>query len=399
MSAPQALADVLVRQQEEEREQALRALLMQPLLPATDPAYPLVRRHVEALREWLQRELGWPLQLEREAARLYKRPADSRDAERGGAGFDRGRYVLLCLVCMVLERADAQITLRMLGERLREAGADPELAAAGFAFTLEPIRERRDLVFVCRFLLELGVLARVAGDEEGFVSQSGDVLYDVHRRVLALLPGSVRGASLIHAGAPTLDFESQLAALIEEFVADSEEGRRSAIRHRLARRLLDDPVLYHDRLSEAEQAYFISQRGPLASRLAAATGLIAELRAEGVALVDPDGELSDERLPAQGTEAHVTLLLAEHLAAAARVDPERLHSLAELAAFVRAAGDRYGRYWRKSAREAGSERALAEQAIERLQRLSLVCRVEGAVRVRPALFRFALAEPETGSLL
>src|SRR5438105_10550428 len=97
------LADVLVHQRDEERERALRALLMQPLLPSSDPAYALVRRHTEYLRDWLARECGWPLLIERDAARLYKRPADTADATRGAPDFGRARYLLLCLVCAVLE--------------------------------------------------------------------------------------------------------------------------------------------------------------------------------------------------------------------------------------------------------------------------------------------------------
>ncbi len=107
--------------------------------------------------------------MERQCARLYKRAASLDDATRGLPEFDRDRYVLLCLACAVLERAESQITLRSLGERLLEAAAEPELTACGFAFTLEGARERRSLVGVCRLLLELGVLMRVAGDEEGYV--------------------------------------------------------------------------------------------------------------------------------------------------------------------------------------------------------------------------------------
>src|SRR2546429_230295 len=138
------LADVLVHQRDEERERALRALLMQPLLPSSDPAYALVRRHTEYLRDWLARECGWPL------------------------------------------------------------------------------------------LLESGVLARVAGDEDAWVGRGtssdaeADVLYDVHRRVLALLPASSRGASLIEATAAPHDLEARLAALGEEFVAEGEGGLRAA---------------------------------------------------------------------------------------------------------------------------------------------------------------------------
>lgn len=387
------LKDVLQLQAAEERERALRALLMRPLMPAGDPALELVRRHAAYLRDWFGRETGWNLQVERQCARLYKRAATIDDPTRGLPDFDRDRYVLLCLACSVLERADSQVTLRSLGERLLEAAADPGLAACGFVFTLEGARERRSLVGVCRLLLELGVLMRVAGDEEGYVNQSGDVLYDVHRRVLARLPAGTRGASLIAMTQADLDFDGRLAALVDEYVPDSIEGRRLALRHRLARRLLDDPVVYHDDLSADEREYLVSQRGPLAYRLAQGAGLTAELRAEGLALVDADGELSDKHLPAVGTEAHATLLVAEHLARTARTETARIHALHELAGYLRQAADRYGRFWRKDAREAGAEVALATEAVSRLEALRLVRSLEHGVQALPALHRYAITEP------
>lgn len=389
------LKDVLTQQQEEERERALRALLMRPLIASRDPDLELVRRHAEYLRDWFGREAGWNLQVERQCARLYKRPAMFTDFTRGLPEFDRERYALLCLACAVLERAESQITLRALGERLLESAADPELASRGFTYTLASARERRALVAVCRLLLELGVLARVAGDEEAYVNQSGDVLYDVHRRVLARLPSGTAGASLIAATQPDLDFDGRLSALNDEYVPDSPESRRTALRFRLARRLLDDPVLYHDELTSEELEYLASQRGPMVYRLAQATGLTAELRAEGLALVDADGELSDKHLPAVGTEAHATLLVAEYIARAAKTDAAAIHSLHELAAFLRDAADRYGRYWRKDAREAGAEIELAREAVDRLVALRLVQHVESGVRPLPALHRYTISEAQT----
>ena len=94
--------------QREEFTAALRALLMTPLMTPAHAEFTAVRRHAEALREWFVREAGWPLHIERDAARLYKRPADVRDASRGLPGYERRRYVLLCLACAVLERAAPQ---------------------------------------------------------------------------------------------------------------------------------------------------------------------------------------------------------------------------------------------------------------------------------------------------
>jgi uncharacterized protein (TIGR02678 family) len=385
--------------QREEFRLAVRALLMHPLMGPDHEAFPAVRRQAERLRDWFAREAGWPLHVEREGARLYKRPADPDDATRGLPSYDRRRYTLICLACAVLERSDPQITLHLLGERLLTQAAEPGLAAQGFAFTLATAGERRELVTVCRTLLELGVLSRVAGDEDGFIQGGGqaDALYDVQRRPLAGMLAAVRGPSTWRQEEAPASPEARLRALITEHMPDSDESRRTVIRHRLARRLLDDPVVYVDGLDAEAAAYFSNQRGAMAARLCEATGLIAEHRAEGLALTDETGSLTDVQMPAEGTEAHATLLLAELLAGRMR-DQKTGSALAvtldAAAAFLREARERYGRYWRKSAREPGSERELVEIAIDRLEKLQLIRRDGALVQPRPALARFALAEAE-----
>jgi uncharacterized protein (TIGR02678 family) len=390
------------RFQREEFRACVRALLMTPLMSPADDDFAAVRRQAEALREWFSREAGWMLQVEREGARLYKRPGNLTDAMRGLPGYDRRRYVLLCLACAVLERADPQITLRLLGERLLELAAEPAL---DFTFTLEAQHERRELVSVCRTLLGLGVLHRVAGDEETFVQAGGDqadALYDVQRRMLAGMLAAVRGPSTWAPEEAPVTLEARLQALVDEHVADSEEGRRTALRHQLARRLLDDPVVYVETLDPEARAYFFNQRGTMAARLCDAAGLVAEQRAEGLALVDEAGLLTDVAMPAEGTDAHVTLLVAEHLAAGQRqrrkdgADTTQAPVMREhdIADFLHEAKGKYGRYWRKSAREPGAERELAAIAIDRLEKLQLAVRKAGAVHPLPALARFALGEAE-----
>ena len=398
------------RHQQEEFRTALRALLMTPLMNPSHDAFAAVRHHADALRDWFAREAGWVLLIEREGARLYKRPADLLDATRGLPGYDRRRYVLLCLACAVLDRAEAQITLRVLGERLLMLAAEPALAARGFAFTLVAQHERRELVSVCRTLLALGMLQRVAGDEEAFVQAGGeqaDALYDVQRRALAGMLAAVRGPSTWPAEEAPVTLAERLRALVDEHVADSDEGRRSALRHHLTRRLLDDPVVYTASLDPEARAYFMNQRGAMAARLCEATGLTAEQRAEGLALFDAAGELTDVSMPAEGTEAHATLLVAELLASAQRrsamaptdaeAQPGTFTREHDIAAFLRDARDRYGRFWRKSAREPGAENELAALALERLEKLQLITRSAGIVQPLPALARFALGDGEVAA--
>lgn len=391
-----AIGDRQAQHRREEYRSAVRALLMRPLMTSGDPDFGAVRRHADALRTWFARETGWTLHIERDCARLYKRPADLLDATRGLPGFDRRRYVLLCLAAAVLERAEPQITLRVLGDRLLTLATEPALAERGFTFGLENAHERRELVAVCRSLLDRGVLARVAGDEETYVlghaGSGGDALYDIHRRVLAGLLAAVRGPSTWTPEAAPRDLDARLTAVVTEHLPESDEGRRTALRHHLSRRLLDDPVVYFDELDADARAYLTNQRGPMAARLCEDSGLTAEQRAEGVALVDEPGVLTDTAMPAEGTEAHVTLLVAEFLADTQRESAEAVVSEAEVADFIRMAAASYGRYWRKSAREPGGEKELAEAALSRLAMLRLIWRKDGAIRPRPALARVALGE-------
>jgi uncharacterized protein (TIGR02678 family) len=373
-----------------QRQTAMRALLARPLLVAdTDvEALVLVRRHLPELREWLSRETGWRLVADSGTARLFKTATVLSDATHPARGhnkepFGRRRYVTLCLALSALARADAQVTLGSLADDVLTAAAGPELVAAGFTLTLDSRADRSDLVAVVRLLLGWGVLSRVAGDEDAYLSAGTDVLYDVRRPVLGVLLSGARGPSTVTAGT----FDGRLAELTAEPVAESDDLRNQALRRRLTRRLLDDPVVYYDELDEDERAYLLSQRAAITRRIEEASGLIPELRAEGIAMVDPEDELTDVRMPEQRTDGHVTLLTAEYLAHREQA------TLDELRAFVRQAAARHAGYWRKGVTEPGADAELLAVALEKLSALRLVEVSGHLVRGRPAIARFALDEP------
>jgi uncharacterized protein (TIGR02678 family) len=385
-----ALGDAMSASRADELRRAARALLRRPLLRATDPAFVLIRRYAPELREWFDRNTGWRLHIDSEVARLVKQPADTTDVThpardvRSKQPFGRRRYVLTCLALAALERADAQITLGRLAEQVVLGAADPELVTAGVEFTLSSRAERADLATVVRLLLDLGALTRVAGDEEAFVKDTGDALYDVRRRVLATLLAAPRGPSTISAAG----FEDRLAALLHEIPPTTDDLRNQRIRHRLTRRLLDEPVLYYEELDDAERAYLTGQRAAITARITELTGLVAEARAEGIAMVDPFDDLTDVRMPESGTEGHATLLLAEHLAR----HRDRALPLDELHQYLRRKADEHRTYWRRNATDPGAEVELTETALGRLEALRLVNRADGAVTALPALSRYALAE-------
>lgn len=394
----------ILRQQETqehaERKEAIRALLMRPLLtPLTaeaKEALRLVRRHSTYLREWFAREAGWPLRVERDYARLWKRPSDTSDPTRGWENFNRRRYAIFCMVCAVLARSDPQITLSALGDRILSLVKDADLVSRGFILDMADIHDRRNLASACVALGELGVLMAIDGDAEAFVKsgqsedRSRDVLYDVNRGPLASILACVRGPSTWAEDDAPRTTADRISAIIAEFQPETGEGRRDVSRHRISRRLLDDPVVYNDTIGEADMQYFINQRGAMANRLALGTGLVVELRSEGLALCDPDGNCSDVAMPADGTDAHVTLLVADHLAHAG----DDVSNRQSIERFVAESAERYSRYWRRSAQGEAGARDLTTIAIHRLNQLRLITVDGDCIEILPALSRYKLGEPD-----
>ncbi|HET6624814.1 MAG TPA: TIGR02678 family protein [Nocardioidaceae bacterium] len=399
------IAGAIASQDIEGRTRVLRALLQRPVLHArTDPElFRLARRHADVLRDWFARETGWHLIVDSQTVRLRVTmvphgPTSTAVAERHPArarkndpAFTRRRYVLLCLALAVLERSDQQVSLGRLAEEIVLAARQPGLEQVDF--TLSGREEKADLVAAIRLLVGFGVLHRVAGDEESYVAANGDALYDVDRRVLATMLAADHAPAMV-AGRlsrrPTI--EEIESALHEPPPAYTDDEHNLRLRQSISRRLLCDPVVYYDELPEAELNYLVSgQRVSLTRRLADATSLVPELRAEGIALVDPDDQLTDLRMPEQGTDGHVTLLLAEHLSVRDAVDVASLHKL------IRRLAREHTAYWRRTTQDPGAETELVATALDRLVGLGFV-RVSGSgadalVEPLPALRRFAVAAP------
>lgn len=111
-------------------------------------------------------------------------------------------------------------------------------------------------------------------------------------------------------------------------------------------------------------------------------------------MVDPAGRdaLTDVLTPQEGTDGHVTLLVATYLGSSRHALP-----LADIEAHVAELAREHRAYWRKDAAEPGAERGLTQLAVDRLLSLRLVERRptvggDAGVRARPALSRFRLGE-------
>ncbi|WP_329521378.1 TIGR02678 family protein [Spirillospora sp. NBC_01491] len=285
-----------------ERRAAARLLMRHPLVTVeTHPEdFPLIRRHADELARQFGQLLGYRLVVEPGFARLFKAglgTGGGRRLERAsGAPFTPRTYAYLALVLSVLVTAPEQLLLSELVTRTRaaaaEAGIDPG----------DPGRavERRALVAALKQLTEWRVLAEDEGSVESY-SGDGDAeaLLTVDREIARRLVSGPIG----RAGSP--------AELIALAAAPDHSGPRHAVR----RRLVETPVVYVADLTEDERDWLRRNQRREQRIFEDALGLDAEIRAEGVALIDPEGELSDIEFPGTGTVPWAALLLLERLVA------------------------------------------------------------------------------------
>jgi uncharacterized protein (TIGR02678 family) len=370
-----------------ERRHAFRALLRNPLLPATGESaaqYKLVQRHVEWLRQWLAKFPAWSLHIDRECARLRKLPADLPDETRpavdrnSGTTFTRRRYALMCLALASLEKLNRQTPLRQIAQIVTGLiDDDSGLQSAGLVFDIGNYDQRRDLVHALRLLVDSGVLRKLDGDEQQFLakSDSADVLYDINRRVLAAVLQVPSSASAIQMGERRYESASiaeRTARLTDDPPPLTEDRRKQWIRSRLVRSLLDDPIVYFHDLTDEERQYLDKHSSYLLRQIYEATGLIAEVRREGIAMVDDAGDLTDLKLPEDGAVGHLSLLLIRWFTEHSRNVGRSTIPISAIEHHVHDLIQVHANEWRDDVREANAETRLMEDALLRLRALRLI---------------------------
>jgi uncharacterized protein (TIGR02678 family) len=315
--SPARFASMLDPLELEEFQETARTLLAHPLVTISYPnpeALPRVRRWETTLRNEFERLTRWRLEVAPTCARLVQRrvePSPRRPAmvtvaggERTPRPFGRLGYMLLCLVLAALHGEVGQTTIRRLVEGVMRVRAGDESIPIDFG----RIEYRRAFVHAVGYLERLGVL-RTAPDGEtvAFIEdEQADALYtidhDAARRMLGATPAWI-------------DPQRGLEQFGEERYPPGAGD--ALLRHRLARRLLDESAVYYDELHADERDHLAERRARLIGDLERLTGCEVEMRAEGLALIDSAGQprLNDQPFPGTGIVNNVALLFADALLA------------------------------------------------------------------------------------
>jgi uncharacterized protein (TIGR02678 family) len=292
-----------------EYQRAVRLLLSNPLVTDAYPsraALPLIRRWAGQLRTDLFEVLGYRLVTTANTARLLRvqdeldvtRPARTRTDRP----FDRRRYAYLVLTLAALGRSGTQIALSELAEAV---GADAA-RIDGLGLDTERKPDRDAFVDAVTWLAERGALALADGSAADWVNSPdrAEALYDIDREIVFA----------IYRPSRVLQHMRSVTGLLDAPVhAQGVRRVREAASRRARRLVLERPAVYY---ADAGEELRGQLRHPgLSEDLERLTGQTVERRAEGVALIDTSGRLSDLRFPSGGTPSQAALLLSARIAA------------------------------------------------------------------------------------
>ncbi|MBC2638338.1 MULTISPECIES: TIGR02678 family protein [unclassified Rhodococcus (in: high G+C Gram-positive bacteria)] len=298
-------------------QRAARVILSNHLVTQTYPdriALPLLRRWATELRDDLMTLFGYRLEVTETTARLFT-VSDRLDAGTPAKTatdrtFDRYRYAYLALALAALGRAGNQITLSELADHVAADAAQVD----GVDLSTERASDRDAFVDAVGWLAARGAIALADGDAGGWAANpdAGEALYDIDRSVVIALFRPSRALQHLRSIRGLL---AGADAVADDDTAESGSTRPVDVKEtarRVRRALVERPVVYAADLDDRELVQLALPR--TAADVELLTGLVAERREEGVAMIDTSGRLSDIRFPGTGTVAQVALLLAGEIA-------------------------------------------------------------------------------------
>lgn len=346
---------------------AARHLVERPLvLSEQDPdAFRLIRRHGPQLDRWFTQRFGYRLQITADTARLFKSTVVAKRRPLNTSGspnrpLSAREYTMLALALAAVAAGPNVLSLSDLIHEIRSAAID-----AGVSFS-DDWSDRRCLVSALKWMIDRGLASEMHERVDSYVTDgTADAVLTVRPDRVALLSLAVL------ARAETAE------DLLDR--SDQRQNQRAWMRSML----LEEPVLYRSDLTDGEWAELRRRLGDEAGMFDEMFGLRIEVRAEGVALIDPDGRLSDSRFPAGGTVAQAALLLLDRLVAAGDNPVER----AAVVDAVAGLASEHRRHWSKKADDA---EWLAGKVLELLFDHRLALRTDEGIRLLPAAWRYAV---------
>jgi uncharacterized protein (TIGR02678 family) len=249
-----------------------------------------------------------------------------------------------------------------------------QATAAEITLTHEPI-ERRALVVALKWMIKHGLLKELHDSVEHYEhDDSADAILEIDFDRISILP------------LPALGRATTATELM------NRDDRRANERQWMRAWLVENPVLYKSDITDREWSEIRRRIGEEITMLDEMFGLQLEVRAEGLAAIDPRGRLSDKPFPATGTTGHAALLFIESLLQLPGYKCDQ-HMATDL---LDRLGKKYSKHWSKVMLE--NPTALLAEVKALLIDVRLIEEDGDYLKLLPAAFRYQVTEADNSAV-
>lgn len=381
----------LAERLEEERRECAGALLNRPWIAKDDDPelFQRIKAHYDWLRDWFRETCGFPLLLTRTFVKLEKVP-EKAYSWMGIESFSHPRdYGLLMYALWFLEGKGEheQFLLSDLAEEVRD-----HLLTEQIDCDWRNYYHRLAMARALRQLRDWSVLIALDGEENEWAQNSEqNVLYECSTLVRYVVRRFTHDVT-------SCDKPEQLA--VSQY-PETEAGRRERLRHRVYRRLLQEPVVLDAEWSDEERQYVLTQRRSIIERLRQ-IGFEAVRYREGLLVTYPEASGDLALFPSPQGISDICLRLACTVRQRL-LDPAYMFTVeedgrvslswSELEQLLYELKEQDGAYWGKKHREASSTQ-LARETANHLFLWKLAVPREGGVFLEPTFGRWEAMYPE-----
>ncbi len=309
-------------------QMAARHLLQHPFTCREhDPdTFAIIRRLEQDLDRWFTQRLGYRLHVSSFTARLFKttivphRPILQAPTSSQRAMSQR-ECTLLTLILAAVAAGPRVISLRDLIDDVRTAAADAEVTLSN-----EPV-ERRAFIVALKWMIQAGMATELHEHIDRYEQDAeADAILEIDPDRVGLLPLPALGR----------------AETADELLDRSD--RRIMMRQWIRAQLAENTVVYRSDLAEHEWSELRRRIGEEVALLDQMFDLRVETRAEGVAAIDPTGQLSDRSFPSSGTLGHAALMLIDWMISQPEVEVRMDEARTAFASMA----EKHSRLWSKT---------------------------------------------------
>lgn len=349
-------------------QMAARHLLQHPFTCREQhpDTFAIIRRHEQDLDRWFTQRLGYRLHVSSFTARLFKTtivphrptllaPTSSRRA------MSQRECTLLSLILAAVAAGPRVISLRDLIDDVRTAAADADVTLSN-----EPV-ERRAFVVALKWMIQAGMATELHEHIDRYEQDAeADAVLEIDPDRVGLLP------------LPALGRAETADALLDR------SDRRVMMRQWIRAQLVENTVVYRTDLAEHEWSELRRRIGQEVDMLDQMFDLRVETRAEGVAAIDPTGQLSDRSFPSSGTLGHAALMFIDWMLMQEQLEVTMNEALSAFAVMA----EEHRRHWSKT--KTAQLPSFLNEVIALLLDLRLLTLNDETVALLPAAARYDL---------